>query len=340
VIAPEGQPAANIDARVQALEAAIRNAVAKGDFDASRIYLGGRGPSSSAVFYAISRLPDLWAAALAVGGSPQPAIDSNRIFAVNFSHTPVLWAGSRPEDQELAAQLKAAGLNLEYRTGEGLPIATALQWLSAHRRDEFPLTADCETNSPSFASCYWIQGVKLDAGERNDVLPPTLIPGGAGATLELGPFGYKLDDPGPGVLVTSLPEKYKGPLKTGDRILSLGGVAISDARQFRSMMAAAEESKSTAVMVQRGDSRTRVETRIVVPRREPVVTARMQAVYIPQEKEIRIITRGVAQLRVTIPPHWVPVTASWNGLPMEEVKAPGCLALRVEKELLRAEKCN
>ncbi len=58
---------------------------------------------------------------------------------------------------------------------------------------------------------------KFDAAERNDVLDSTRIGGGNGAALDLGAFGFKVDEPGPGVLVTSLPEKYPGPLKMGDR---------------------------------------------------------------------------------------------------------------------------
>ena len=52
----------------------------------------------------------------------------------------------------------------------------------------------------------------------NDVLPSTRLQGSNGAALNLGGFGYKPDDPGPGVLVSMLPDKYSGPLKMGDRI--------------------------------------------------------------------------------------------------------------------------
>jgi len=41
-----------------------------------------------------------------------------------------------------------------------------------------------------------------------------------------------------------------------------------------------------------------------------------------------------------VPPQWVPSTLYWNGLSMNEIKAPGCFALRIEKELLRSEKCQ
>ena len=42
------------------------------------------------MFYAISRMPDLWAAGAALGGSPKPAIDSNRIFTANFTNVKVM----------------------------------------------------------------------------------------------------------------------------------------------------------------------------------------------------------------------------------------------------------
>ena len=42
------------------------------------------------------------------------------------------------------------------------------------------------------------------------MLASTRIPGGTGAALDLGGFGFKTDDPGPGVLVTSLPENTAG----------------------------------------------------------------------------------------------------------------------------------
>jgi hypothetical protein len=52
------------------------------------------------------------------------------------------------------------------------------------------------------------------------------------------------------------------------------------------------------------------------------------------------VTRTVTQLQVNVPPHWVPATLYWNGLSLEEIKASGCIALKMEKELLSAEKCQ
>ncbi|HEY2018310.1 MAG TPA: hypothetical protein VGH38_32620, partial [Bryobacteraceae bacterium] len=190
VISPAGTATA-IDQRVQALAAAVQDAIQKSGVDPEHIYVAGRAESAAAVFYTISRVPDLWAAGVALGGSPEPAIDSDRIFAANFTNTPVLWVSAGANDQALAAQLKSAGLNLEWRSATGITNGAILEWLGKHRRVEFPREIDCETNSPAFARCYWIQMAKFDVNERNDVLPSTRLKGGSGAALDLGGFGFK-----------------------------------------------------------------------------------------------------------------------------------------------------
>ena len=179
----------------------------------------------------------------------------------------------------------------------------------------------------------------FDVNERNDVLPTTLIPPNSGAVLDLGDFAYKKDDPGPGVLV-SLPDKYSGPLKNGDRLVSLDGKPIENARQFAETLAQAVEEKPVVVMVERGKNRMRMETRIVLPKRDAFVTARAQARYVPEDKEIQIVTRTVTQLQVTVPPQWVPATLYWNGLSLDDIKTAGCIELKMEKELLRSERCQ
>jgi predicted esterase len=341
VIVPSSEVAADaaIDVRAQALAAAVQDAIRNSGVDAARVYLAGRGAGSAAVFYAASRLPDVWAAAFALGGSPQAAIDSGIVFAANFTNMPILWAGAGQGDQALAEKLKAAGLNLEWRSTTGLTIAGVIQWLAGHARAEFPTEIDCETNSVAFARCYWTRMTKFDPAERNDVLPSTRLRPGSGAALDLGGFSYKLDDPGPGLLVSSLPPKYDGPLKMGDRILELDGKPIENPRQFEQTMRDATAQTDAVILVARGAERKRIETRILIPERPPLVTARVQAKYLPDENEIRIVTRTVTELRVTVPPHWVPATLYWNGLPLEEIRTAGCLALTVHEELLHSEKC-
>jgi dienelactone hydrolase len=339
VVVAAGAANPNIDLRVRALASAVEAAIRSGSVDPARVYLVGRGDAAAAVFYAISRVPDLWAAGIALGGSPKPAVDTNRLFTANFTNAPVLWIGGSG-GQALADKLKSAGLNLEWRSADGITNAAVFEWLAAHQRDEFPLSIDCETNSPAFARCYWIQMTKFDSNERNDVLPSTRVPAGSGAALDLGGFGYNPGDPGPGVLVSSLPEKYGGPLKMGDRIAELDGKPIQNPRQYAETMDKMVEEKPVVALVERGKERIRVETRIILPKREPAITARVQAQYLPADKEIQIVSRTVTEMRVTVPPPWTPATLYWNGLSLENLKSPGCYSLTVEKELLHAAPCG
>jgi predicted esterase len=340
VIVPAGAPGTDIDSRVRALAAAVESAIQNGSVDPARVYIAGRGDAGAAVFYAISRVPDLWAAGIALGGSPKAAIDSNRIFAANFTNVPVLWI-SGEDGKPIVEKLTASKLNIEWQSASGgANAATLLQWLAKHKRDAFPLSIDCETNSPAFARCYWIQPTKFDANERNDVLPSTRIPGASGAALDLGGFTFKTDDPGPGVPVTSLPEKYNGPLKAGDRLIALDGKPLASAVQYLELMEKVTEERTAVVTVQRGKERIRVETRITLPRRETGVTSRVEAQYLPAEKEIQIVSRTITEMRVTVPAEWVPAALLWNGLALENLKEAGCWTLSVQKELLRAEKCK
>ena len=328
-----------IDARILALDAAVHEAIRSGGVDPARIYLVGRGDNAAAVFYAVSRLPDPWAAALALGGSPEPALTTGRIFAANFTSVPVLWVSAGANDAELAAKLKKAGLNLEWRTTAGLTNTAIFGWMLQHRRDEFPASIDCETNAPAFARCYWIQLTKFDPTERNDVLPQTRVASGSGASLDLGDFRFKLDDPGPGLVVSGLGEKYDGPLKMGDRILELEGKPIGNARQYAELMSQKVENRRVVILVERGTNRIRIETSIIVPRRDPAVTARVQAHYDAETRQIEIVSRTITEMRVTVPPQWVPGGLSWNGLTIDEINKPGCILLTIDKELLHAAVC-
>src|ERR1039457_947324 len=170
VIAAAGVPAPDIDSRLRALAAAVESAIQSGSVDPERVYIAGRGDAGAAVFYAISRGPDLWAAGGALGGSPQAGPDSNRIVAANFSLVPVLWIAG-DDSKPMVEKLTAAKLNLEWQPASaGASAVGLIHWLAQHNREAFPLSIDCETNSPTFARCYWIQPTKFDAGERNDVL--------------------------------------------------------------------------------------------------------------------------------------------------------------------------
>ena len=339
-IVSEAAPGDPIDKRVLALAAAVRGAIQTGGVDAARVYVAGRGESAGWVLYTISRLPDLFAAGLAVGGSPEAALATGRIFTANFTNSPVLWVTENDADEATAEKLKAAGVWMEWRAAKDMKNADVLAWLAARAREPFPLEVDCETDSPTFASCFWLEPGKFDVNERNDVLPRTLVAAAAPAALDLGAFGYKPDDPGPGVLVSHLPAKYSGPLKMGDRIAELDGRPIADAREFQKMMAQANQERRAVVMVQRGKERTRIETRILVPHRDFVPTARVQGKYDPAQRQITIISRSVTEMRVTVPEAWAGASLWWNGLSLEKIDQPGCVRLTIDKELLHAGPCS
>jgi dienelactone hydrolase len=330
----------NVDERVLGLEKVVRRMLEDPGVDSSRVYLVGRGPSSAAIFYAASRVPELWAAAVMVGGSPQEAIDTGRVFSANLSHVPVLWAGAGTDDPALAEKIKAAGVNLEFRPKAGLTGSELEEWLMPRTRQEFPATVDCEATALAFGHCYWTEVVKFDPLERNDLLRSTQLKPRSGAVLQLQGFRYSPDDPGPGLTITSVEPAFATRVRAGDRITALDGKPIDNARQFEKTLETVTEERPAVVMVEHGKDRRRIDTRIVVPKRDPVVTARVQAKYDAGTDSIEIISRQVSALRVTAPRQWVPVEVNWNGLGMEKLTEPGCVELWIEKELLRSGKCR
>ena len=339
VIAPAIDPKSDADTRSTAVADAVRAAIKNSTVDPAHIYLAGRGDDAALVFYVISRVPDLWTAGLALGGSPKPALAAGRIFAANFTNTPVLWISDAPGDAELASRLKSAGLNLEWRDAKGVTIAKFFEDLGKRARAEFPSVADCETNTAKFAQCYWIEPTKFDGAERNDVLPNTRTLDGSGASLDLGPFGYKLTDPGPGVLISYLPKEYSGPLRTGDRLIELDGQPVQDARDFDARLNRMYAAKPMVALVQRGKERLRMDTLVILPRPDGLVTSRVQGRYDAEFKTVQIISRSVTEMRVNIPPQWAPSDLYWNGLSIEDIAKPGCYLLTIDKELLNAAPC-
>jgi hypothetical protein len=180
---------------------------------------------------------------------------------------------------------------------------------------------------------------KFDGAERNDVLSSTRVQAGTGASLDLGGFGFNPQAEGPGVLVTWLPEHYSGPLKLNDRIVSIGGAKLRDAREYVDLMDKTGEEKPVAVMVERGKDRMRLETRIVLPRRPSSITARVQGQRLVDLKEVQIVSRAVTQMRVTLPAEWLPAVINWNGSEVVKADASGCWLLDVQKELMSGKKC-
>jgi hypothetical protein len=307
------------DASARAIQAILQDFRKRSKADAMRTYLAGDPEATAVVFYLASRVPDLWAAALAIQGNPKPAIDSGRLFAANTQLVPVLWVSSL-ENQAL----KTAGYHLERPSQANFTSKDALDWLAGQQRDPFPSKIDCETGTPEFARCYWAEMTQLDPARRNDVLPSSRVPPGSGASLALGGFGFDPTLPGPGLVVGWLPPNYQGPLKLEDRLVAIAGKQIRDARQYLEFMDQATEEKAVAVMIQRGKQHLRIETRIVLPKPEEKVSARLQAEFLSDTRELLIISRGVAQLRLTLPPYWVPCPISWNGLAAGKADQPGC----------------
>jgi hypothetical protein len=322
------------------LAAKVEEAAKSPSVDPNRVYLAAQGGAASMLFCITTRIPDVWAAAVAAGGSPRGAIDSNRLYAANTTNLPVLWLFANKEEEPLGKMLQSAGFHLEWREPTLVRPSDIFDWLATHERDPFPSTADCETGSPLFTRCYWVEITKFDPAESNDVLDSTRMkPLGSGATLAIGPFGFDPSEPGPGVLVSSLPEKYAGPLKVNDRIVELGGKEVESAAAYAQMLYRIFEEKPVVVMIARGKEHIRLETKIVMPPRAESLTARVRAQYLPDLQEVEVVSRAITQMKITLPASWSPVKINWNGTELANAAAAGCWLLDEQKELLSAKRC-
>ena len=117
------------DQRIKALAVEVEEAEKRLPVDPDRVYLAAQGGPVAKLFYMAARMPDLWAAAVAAGGSPRAAIDSNRIFAANTANLPVLWLFADKEEQPLGKKLQSAGFNLEWRELATAKPAEIFEWL-------------------------------------------------------------------------------------------------------------------------------------------------------------------------------------------------------------------
>src|SRR5262249_45444650 len=153
--------------------------------------------------YTLSREPDLWAAGLAIQGSPAAAVGSFRLYGANTKNSPLLWIAGAWESEMFRPKLAAAEYQVEVR--QEAKMGEALDWLANHKRPRFPAAVDCETGTAAFPRCYWIEMTKFDAKARNDALKSTRVPAGSGAWLEAGAFGFDPQAQGPGALVSFLP---------------------------------------------------------------------------------------------------------------------------------------
>jgi hypothetical protein len=322
---------AGADVAVRALDALVEEIRKQHALEKAPAFLAGAGAASGLVFYASARAPHIWSAALAVGGTPKPAIDSDRLFGANTLNLELAWAISKEEKaatDSLRHRLQAGGYNLTVL--ESPTIEQALSWLAGHAYEPFPNKIDCETGNPALGRCYWIKAIEFDPALRNDAVPSTRINPDLHASLDLGGFGYQLSAKGPGVLVEWLPEKYEGPLKRNDRIVALSGTPLSDARHYVELMSQVRDERPVAITVERDKERFRLTTRYQLPKRQEVITMRIQAHYSAQAKEVVIVSRTVATIELTIPPHWIPVRVNWNGAQVAEAQNPGCVVLSIK----------
>lgn len=311
---------------VKALEAMLANISKSGSTDPDRVFLIALGEFTPMAFYAASRAPHLWAGTLGVGGSPGPAIESNRLFGANTQALTVLWVMPKERD-EMLDSYRARLSEAKFRFQVVASPEEALRTLSSLRRDPYPALVDCETGTSAFSRCYWLELTRADPKQRNDALLSSRVKPGPGAYLALGPFGYKITAEGPGVLVEWLPENYDGPLKIGDRITALDGKPVADAKDYLNRLEGIREEKPVAVMIQRGKDRKRVETHYRLARREETFTSRIQGQYLPDSREILLVTRAAAELRIDVPPQWAGAAVNWNGDISGKVDAPGCWML-------------
>jgi hypothetical protein len=100
-----------------------------------------------------------------------------------------------------------------------------------------------------------------------------------------------------------------------------------DAASYASLLDGMTEEKGVAVLVQRGKERLRLETKIVIPKREEALTARVQAEYFSDDNEVLVITRQIGELRLDLPEYWIPAHLNWNGNAMGTANKPGCWML-------------
>jgi len=213
---------------------------------------------------------------------------------------------------------------------ESANTAQAVNWLARHKYTPWPLKIDCESGNPTLTRCYWLTPTEFDPRLRNYALRSTRIAPDSSASLDFGGFGYRGDAPGPGVLVEWLPENYSGPLRLKDRIVALSGSPIADPRHYVEKMSQVTEEKPVAVTIERDKERIRLVTRYLLRQRAEVVTARVQAEYLPEAKEITIVSRTVATARVQVPPQWAPVSINWNGTTVAQPNEAGCWIVSIK----------
>lgn len=331
----EGKFSFHSEEGLRSLRIVLQDFTSKHRVDARRVYLVGHGDGAPAVFAAISRMPDRWTAALAIGGDATHAIETNRLFAGNAAEIPLLWLyeeNRAPVLRSAIRRLEVAGLKGRFEAASEFRVQQAVEWLREHQSPALPTTIDYETGSQEFRQSYWAEIHRFDFTQRNDVLASTRVNPGTGAFLRLGGFGYDPEGVGPGVPVKWLPPNYKGPLQLEDCIVSIGGKMLQDAAHYAEIMEGQRESRDVGIILLRKGKNLRIETRIVIPQREETETARIVAEYLPEGKEILVVTRGVGSALLNVPAAWAPVRLNWNGMDVVPGASAGCWLLEAEPD--------
>jgi len=326
----EGRFAFHSEQGLRVLRAVLENYRSGHSVDPQRIYLVGHGDGAPGVFTAISRMPYFWSAALAIGGDASRAIETNRLYAGNTAGIPLLWLyepDRAPVLKSAIRRLEFAGMRGRFEAASEFRAEQAIEWLSQHSKPLLPTSVDYETGSLDFRGGGWAEIQEFDFTQRNDVLASTRVDPGTGAFLRLGGFGYDPEGQGPGIPVKWLPQNYKGPLRLEDLIVSIAGKMVQDAAHYAEIMEQQRESRDVGLILRRDGKNIRIETRIVIPQREESQTARILAEYLPESKEILVVTRGVKSSLLRIPAAWAPVRLSWNGADLHKQANAGCWLL-------------
>jgi hypothetical protein len=122
--------------------------------------------------------------------------------------------------------------------------------------------------------------------------------------------------------------------------VELSGKELKNGAELAQILYQTFEEKPVVVMVQRGKEHLRLETKIEIAPRAERVTARVRAQYLPDLKEVEVVSRAITQMKVTLPDSWLPAKINWNGTEVANATASGCWLLEEQKELLTGKRCQ
>jgi hypothetical protein len=273
------------DIGVKVVELMLADAAKRTNVNWNRVYLLGE---AQFVTFAVSRIPDICAAAASVGGDAKLAIATNKIYTANSQLVPKLDAKSEKE---------------------------AIDFVGKQETMPMQPKVDCETGNQAFTRCYYLQITKFDPRMINQALGTTRVNPGPLVRLAIGQFGYT-----PDIEVT----KAMGPLKTGDRIIAFNGKEVNDHNEYERLLARMNEDQAVTLTVQRGKQRQRIETSAKVAQRDEPLSGRIRGEYSVESKELLVISRAVAEFAIQLPRPWSGATINWNGVEVSKNTAAGC----------------